>query len=183
MIQKRKFYPRQVLQALARKSLESLNEAELHALKFFILRSRKYNIPISLIQSSSIRVESVADFEAQAAAVLENTTTRIFLKRSLPITQNAMITEDTTPALKAYQVGDYDIVAAYTPEGAIEILCENFGYPREDYTIDEVQLVSDKHLDSLEVFNVDEGKTETLQTSLRQDVAALNAPAYIYGWE
>ncbi|WP_274644151.1 hypothetical protein [Pseudomonas serbica] len=93
------------------------------------------------------------------------------------------MTEASTQTLKAYQVGDYDIVAAFTPEGAIEILCEKFGYPREDYTIDEVQLVGDKHLDSLDVFNVDEGKTEKLETSLRQDVAALNAPAYIYGWE
>jgi hypothetical protein len=80
MIQKRKFYPRQVLQALARKSLETMNEAELHALRFFMLRSRKYNIPVSLIQGSNIRIESGADFEAQAAAILANTTTRIFLK-------------------------------------------------------------------------------------------------------
>lgn len=60
---------------------------------------------------------------------------------------------------------------------------KTLGYPREDYTLDEVQLVSDKHLDSLEVFDQDEGKTETLATSLRQDVATLNAPAYMYGWE
>jgi hypothetical protein len=89
----------------------------------------------------------------------------------------------STLPLKAYQVGDFDIVAAFTPEGAIEILCEQFGYPREDYTLDEVQVVADKHLDSLEVYNQDEGKTEKLKTSLRQDIEALNAPAYMYGWE
>lgn len=94
-----------------------------------------------------------------------------------------MMSETSVPALQAYQVGDYDIVAAFTPEGAIDILCQNFGYPREDYTLDEVQLVGDKHLDSLEVFSVDEGKTEMLKTTLRQDVAALTAPAYMYGWE
>ena len=84
MIQKRKFYPRQVLQVLARKSLETLNEAELHALRFFMLRSCKYNIPISLLQSSNIRIESAADYEAQVAAILANTTTRIFLKPPKP---------------------------------------------------------------------------------------------------
>lgn len=91
--------------------------------------------------------------------------------------------EGCIQTLKAYQVGDYDIVAAYTPEGAITVLCEQTGWPREDHAQDKVQLVSDTHLDSLKVFNQDEGKTEKLETSLRQDVEALDAPAYMYGWE
>ncbi|MFL1449090.1 hypothetical protein ACI77O_11915 [Pseudomonas tritici] len=85
--------------------------------------------------------------------------------------------------LKAYQVGDFDIVAAYTPAGAIDVLCGQSGMPRDDYVLNDVSLVGDKKLDSLEIFNQDEGKTETLKTSLRQDVAALAAPAYIYGWD
>lgn len=94
-----------------------------------------------------------------------------------------MMAEASMQALKAFQVGDFDIVAAYTPEGAITVLCEQNDYPLDEYTIDEVKLVDDKHLDSLEVFNQDEGVTEKLETSLRQDVAALKEPAYMYGWE
>jgi hypothetical protein len=86
-MKKRNFYPRQVLQALAKKDLQSLNEGELHALRFFMLRSRKYNIPISLIQSSNTRIESVADFEANAATILANTTTRVFLKPNPALTE------------------------------------------------------------------------------------------------
>jgi hypothetical protein len=88
-----------------------------------------------------------------------------------------------TPSLKAYQVGDNDIVAAYTPSGAIEVLCEQTDYPRSDYTLDEVKLVGRKLLDSLEIYDQDEGKVEPLETSLRQDVAALTAPTYMFGWE
>ncbi|NWC89958.1 hypothetical protein [Pseudomonas reactans] len=90
---------------------------------------------------------------------------------------------DKRAGLKAFQVGEYDIVAAYTPKGAIEVFCEQSGFPSLDYTVADVQLVGNKHLDSLLVFDQDEGKTEMLKTSLRQDVAALNAPAYMYGWE
>lgn len=85
--------------------------------------------------------------------------------------------------LIAYQVGDNDIVAAYSPEGAISVLCEVTGEEREEYALNSVERVSDKHLDSLEAFNEDEGTTETLETSLRQDVAKLTKPTYMYGWE
>lgn len=87
------------------------------------------------------------------------------------------------PSLKAYQVGDYDIVAAYSASGAIDVLCEQTEYPRSDYTMSDVTRVGRKLLDNLEVFNQDEGKTETLETSLRQDIAALTEPTYMYGWE
>lgn len=85
--------------------------------------------------------------------------------------------------LLAYQVGDYDIVAAFNPEGAIAVLCEQNGEDLDQYTVDEVELVSDKLLDAMEVYNQDEGKTEKLETSLRQDIAALTEPKYMYGWE
>jgi hypothetical protein len=95
-----------------------------------------------------------------------------------------VINEPCKQILSAYQVGDYDIVAAYTPAGAIALLLEMNGEGMaDDYAEDEVVLVGDKFLDSLEVFNQDEGKTEKLETSLRQDVAALTAPAYMFGWE
>jgi hypothetical protein len=87
------------------------------------------------------------------------------------------------PSLVAYQVGDYDIVAAFDPEGAIAVLCEQTGQDHSDFELSEVELVGDKHLDSLEVFNEDEGRTERLETSLRQDIAKLTVPTYMYGWE
>lgn len=87
------------------------------------------------------------------------------------------------PALVAYQVGDYDIVAAFDPQGAIAVLCEQTGQDQSEFELSEVELVSDKHLDSLEVFDQSEGKTERLDTSLRQDIAKLTVPTYLYGWE
>jgi hypothetical protein len=87
------------------------------------------------------------------------------------------------PSLKAYQVGDFDVVAAYTASGAIDVLCEVTEYPRSDYTQADVKRVGRKTLDNLEVFDQDEGKIEILETSLRQDIAALTEPAYMYGWE
>ncbi|MGF6282173.1 hypothetical protein ABH908_000342 [Pseudomonas frederiksbergensis] len=87
------------------------------------------------------------------------------------------------PSLKAYQVGDCDIVAAFSASGAIDVLCEQTDYPRSDYTLADVTRVGRKTLDSLEVFNQDEGKVETLETSLRQDIAILAEPTYMHGWE
>lgn len=85
--------------------------------------------------------------------------------------------------LIAYQVGDYDIVAAFDPQGAIAVLCEQTGEELNEYDLTDVKLVSDKHLDALEIFDQDEGKTEQLETSLRQDIAALTEPTYMFGWE
>ena len=87
------------------------------------------------------------------------------------------------PTLVAYKVGDYDIVAAFDPQGAIAVLCEQTGQDQSEFELSEVELVSDKHLDSLEVFDQSEGKTERLDTSLRQDIAKLTVPTYLYGWE
>lgn len=89
----------------------------------------------------------------------------------------------TQETLKAYQVGDNDIVAAYDPPGAIKVLCEFCGYPDDEYDLEDVELVSDKYLDSREVFNTDEGKVETLEKSLREEMAELTEPAYLTGWE
>lgn len=87
------------------------------------------------------------------------------------------------PALKGYQVGDCDIVAAFTRKQAIAVFCEQSGFPKSDYSAADVERVSAKTLDSLQVFNIDEGVEETLATSLRQDIAALSEPSYMYGWE
>lgn len=87
------------------------------------------------------------------------------------------------PVLRAYQVGDNDIVAAYDPAGARKVLCEFNGYPEDQYEDSEVELVSDKVLDNTEAFDIDEGKTITLEKTLRQELAELTEPAYLHGWE
>ncbi|QRY79672.1 hypothetical protein JVX91_00735 [Pseudomonas sp. PDNC002] len=87
--------------------------------------------------------------------------------------------------LKAYQVGDNDIVAAYNEAGAIKILCLQCGYPEDggDWTVEDVQLVSDEILDETICFDQDEGKFITLDKSLRQELAELTGPEYMTGWE
>lgn len=85
--------------------------------------------------------------------------------------------------LRAYQVGDSDVVAAYDPQGAIAAMCEQTGQALDEWELSEVELVSDQHLDALEIYNQDEGVVEKLKTSLRQDLATLTGPAYLYGWE
>lgn len=84
--------------------------------------------------------------------------------------------------LFAYQVGDNDIVAAYDPAGAIKVLSDFAGYG-DDFDESEVDLVSDKMLDNTEAFDIDEGKTITLEKTLRQELAELTEPAYLHGWE
>ncbi|MEA8592989.1 hypothetical protein PZT57_30550 [Pseudomonas aeruginosa] len=51
-MKKRNFYPRQVLQKLDGKETDTLSESQVHALRFFMLRSRKYDVMISLLQDS-----------------------------------------------------------------------------------------------------------------------------------
>lgn len=97
--------------------------------------------------------------------------------------QSASASSDAPRPLIAYQVGDTDVVAAYDPEGAIAVLCEQSGQDPGDFELSDVDLVSDEHLDALEFFNIDEGKAERLETSLRQDIAALTEPKYLFGWE
>ncbi|WAB92014.1 hypothetical protein OSS47_28530 [Pseudomonas citronellolis] len=85
--------------------------------------------------------------------------------------------------LKAYQVGDNDIVAAYDPAGAIAVMCEECGYEPEDFTLDEVALVRDEVLDVMQAYDQDEGKVVPLEKSLRQELAELTEPTYMLGWE
>lgn len=86
--------------------------------------------------------------------------------------------------LFAYQVGDNDIVAAYDPAGAIKVLVEFSGLgDLDDYDESDVDLVSDKVLDATEAYDIDEGKTVTLEKTLRQELAELTEPAYLHGWE
>jgi hypothetical protein len=85
--------------------------------------------------------------------------------------------------LKAYQVGDNDIVAAYDVAGAIKVLAEMGGYSPDDFDEDDVELVSDMVLDNTEAYDEDEAKIVTLDKTLREELEALTEPAYLCGWE
>lgn len=85
--------------------------------------------------------------------------------------------------LRAYQVGDSDVVAAYDPQGAIAAMCEQTGQALDEWELSQVELVSDQCLDAMEIHNQDDSVVEKLKTSLRQDLATLTGPAYLFGWE
>ncbi|RRI34258.1 hypothetical protein [Pseudomonas aeruginosa] len=87
--------------------------------------------------------------------------------------------------LKAYQVGDYDIAAAYDEAGAIRVLLEQQGDAENHYgyTLDDVKLVSDAVLDNPQAYDQDEGEVITLDKTLRQELAEQTEPAYLAGWE
>jgi hypothetical protein len=52
-MKKRKFYPRQVLKQLTGKATDALSEAQVHALQFFMLRTRRYEVIIALLQDTA----------------------------------------------------------------------------------------------------------------------------------
>ena len=85
--------------------------------------------------------------------------------------------------LKAYQVGDNDIVAAFDPADAIKVLCDFSGYPYSEFDLEDVDLVSDTMLDNIEAYDQDEGITVTLDKTLRLELEQLTEPAYLHGWE
>ncbi|MDH4609737.1 hypothetical protein [Pseudomonas sp. BN102] len=61
-----------------------------------------------------------------------------------------MPTENQT--LKAYQVGECDIVAAYSPEGAFKVFCEYCSYQDDEFDLEDVDLVSDQIFDNLQAY-------------------------------
>lgn len=83
------------------------------------------------------------------------------------------------PALKCYQVGEQDVVAAYTPEQAVAILCAFSGYPEGEYTVDDVSEWTAAQLDA-PVFEED-GVTPA--EPWRATFAACVYPQYLCGWE
>lgn len=114
---------------------------------------------------------------------LEALRTEIAHTRSAMHAAPATTAEQPPQQLTAYQVGDNDIVAAHDPAGAIKVLCDYCGYPGDEFGIDEVELVSDAKLDSRTAFDIDEGTLETLEKTLREEMATLTEPSYLYGWE
>ncbi|BGE63882.1 hypothetical protein JET89_15910 [Pseudomonas aeruginosa] len=85
----------------------------------------------------------------------------------------------TIETLKAYQVGDNDIVAAYDQVGAIKVLCIFCSYPDDEYGLDEVQLVENEVQDATEANDQNEVATVTLEKTLRQELSELTEPAYL----
>ena len=85
--------------------------------------------------------------------------------------------------LKAYQVGDCDVVAAYDEAGAIKVLEDIRGYPEGEFSHYDVKLVSTERLDAKKAFDIDEGVMIDLESTLREDIASMTEPAYCYGWE
>ena len=79
--------------------------------------------------------------------------------------------------LKAYQIGANDIVAAYSPEGALAVLIELAG-DLDPLTLIDVVAIEDAELDS-PVVDEDDSPCPTI----RQMLAELCAPAYLFGWE
>lgn len=101
-MKKQNFYPKQVLRAMAGKDVQTLDAAQRHALQFFMRRSRRYGIAVAAIQASDIpdlRIESVADFEAHAAAILANCKPRIFLKPAKTIVPKGVFV-DAVPFIR-----------------------------------------------------------------------------------
>lgn len=84
--------------------------------------------------------------------------------------------------LQAYQVGDGDVVAAYSPEGAIAVLCAQTGDEPGVYELDEVELIGGKRLNCKKYFDTELGRVMRTETSLRQDLRALEKPSYLHGW-
>ena len=79
--------------------------------------------------------------------------------------------------LKAYQVGDNDIVAHYTPEQALEFF-RRFCGSGGDFSVDDVELVGNDQLD--EPMHEEDG---TPAGTLRVHLSAAPEPCYLHGWE
>lgn len=90
-----------------------------------------------------------------------------------------LASQHTAQKLRCYQVGDTDVVAAYSPASAIRILCDYCGYPREDFTDADVTEWTDAQLDA-PCFEED-GTTPA--EPWRAPFVAMTAPGYLGGWE
>ena len=76
-----------------------------------------------------------------------------------------------------YQVGENDIVAAYNPKQALELLAAYCGLTADEYADFEVEDITYK-LDAM-IRDEEGADVETLRVWLKR----ISAPEYIYGWE
>jgi hypothetical protein len=84
---------------------------------------------------------------------------------------------NVTHKLTPYQVGENDIVVAYNPKQALELLVEYCDYEAGDWEDFEVEDISYK----LDVMILDE-EGAVIET-LRDCIKRISAPEYLYGWE
>ncbi|MGI2159876.1 hypothetical protein [Shewanella baltica] len=80
-----------------------------------------------------------------------------------------------TEQLRPFEVGDYDIVAAYSKEQALTLLNEYCG---DKFTLEDMDItdLSDQ-LDR--TIHLEEGGTETLG----EIMSRVYTPQYLFGWE
>lgn len=93
--------------------------------------------------------------------------------------EHPLASHHTPQRLRCYQVGDTDVVAAYSPASAIRILREFCGYPASDFTEADVTEWTDAQLDA-PCFEED-GITPA--EPWRVLFTAQTAPGYLGGWE
>lgn len=81
--------------------------------------------------------------------------------------------------LIAYQVGDFDIVAHYSPEEGKAFMVKHYQYPGDDEEgTSDVERVSDAVLDG--EMRTEDGK---IATTLREDLAEATKPCLLHSWE
>ena len=80
--------------------------------------------------------------------------------------------------LNAYQVGEYDIVAHYSPEQARDFLCKMGGCSTSDIPLTDVELIGDAGLDQALV--EEDGSPAG---TLRDEITTATEPVWLHGWE
>lgn len=78
-MKKRNFYPHQVLRALEGKTIQELDSGRLHALHYFMRKSRKMNQMITVFSDVNLS-DLEGTSEKAVRATLENVNPLIFLK-------------------------------------------------------------------------------------------------------
>ena len=78
--------------------------------------------------------------------------------------------------LKCYQVGEFDLVAAYYEEHAAEILMQEVGLDRED--IDDITECTQEFLSKPTV-----NEDGEIDESWGETFARITEPGYVGGWE
>lgn len=88
--------------------------------------------------------------------------------------------------VKVFAIGDYDFVAAYSKEQAIDWYCREFGVRREDIGTDpDIWEVGQKGMDTLKVVDEDTGTEWTFREYLTVEVQPDQSVPYLFcssGW-
>jgi len=75
-----KFYPKQVINKLKGRSVDSLDKGEKAALIFFIRKGRKYGMAISIQNDAKLAELATAGSAENAATIQANSSSKILLK-------------------------------------------------------------------------------------------------------